>query len=128
MNLDELIKEAGKREKAIESVLRDAKCSPRIKKENMKADDLYFVRGDEEEEENGFYLVTKEFWEANHHVDDGEFGREIWDVLPKEFQQEMESYFQYYEYYENEYNPNPEKGLEILQSLGIQEVFMPSDH
>jgi hypothetical protein len=91
----------------------------------MKADDLYFMRGDEDEE-NGFYLVTKEFWEANHHIDDSEFGREIWDVLPQEFQQEMESYFQYYE----GIIPvqNPEKGLKILQSLGIQEVFMPSDH
>ena len=93
----------------------------------MKADDLYFMRGDEDEE-GGFYLVTKEFWKANHHIDDSEFGREIWDVLPEEFQQDMESHFQYYEGQVDLRWQNPEKGLEILQSLGIQEVFMPSDH
>jgi len=98
----------------------------------MKAEDLYFMRG-EEDEEGGFYLVTKEFWEANHYIDDNEMSRKFWNILPKMeidgefkpgFSQESESYFQYYEegLVQNDY-----KGLEILKSLGIKEVFMSYD-
>lgn len=101
-----------------------------------RSDDLYFLRGEPEDDGiEGFYLVKKEYWDELHCVDDSEI--DVSDVLPMwsgwdtaGFCQEMESYFCYYDA-----NPpldddhggpiaNFEKGLEILRSLGIEEVTM----
>lgn len=86
----------------------------------MVATDLFYLVDDEDG--GGFYLVEKNYWNLHKYICDNEFGKEIWKILPKRteetsgFYQTMESYFVY--------EPNPEKGLEILKSLGITEVFM----
>jgi hypothetical protein len=91
----------------------------------MKASDLYFMR-DQDDKSAGFFLVKKEYWKKNKHIDDHEFGKEIWDVLPhwqggktKGFEETAEGYFKYYEGLKERNN----KGLEIICSLGIQEVL-----
>ena len=88
----------------------------------MKAEELYFLK---DNESDGFFLVTREFWEANHCISDNELDSEVYNILPEEFCQEAESYFNYYDGKEDEDGmmvPNAEKGFEILHSLGIQEI------
>lgn len=87
----------------------------------MNPSDVYFMR---DEESDGFFLVTKEFWKQHKYIDDCELGSEVCDILPDGFSQEVESYFQYYE---GDFEENPEKGFAILQSLGIQEIVWGQD-
>ena len=92
----------------------------------MKASDLYYMKNDEG---SGFYLVLEEFWKKNQHIDDRELTAqypEIWDFLPrwtgeksKGFSEEAEGFFRYNE----GFRPKTKKGLQILDSLGIQEVI-----
>ena len=89
----------------------------------MKASDLYYMLG-EHDEGGGIWLVEKDFWEKNLHINDVSFGKEIWKILPKwdgendGFSQDMESHF---EYREGE-RQKTRKGIEFLQSLGIAQV------
>jgi hypothetical protein len=90
----------------------------------INAQDLYFLRDEEDEEGDSFYLVFKRFWEEHHCVDDDDFSADIWQLLPQwdgehnGFYQDMESHFVYMEGEESS-----SKGIAIIQSLGIEEVL-----
>jgi len=76
------------------------------------------------DEEGGIWLVEKDFWKKNLHINDVSFGKEIWKILPEwdgendGFSQDMESHFEYRE----GKRQKTRKGIEFLQSLGIQQV------
>ena len=97
----------------------------------MKPTDLYYMLNDEG---SGFYLVTKEFWKEKMHIDDSELTAqypEIWEFLPhwkgeksNGFSEEADSVAAggFFRYHEGMRNKN-KKGIQILQSLGIQQVL-----
>ena len=92
----------------------------------MKATDLYYMLNDEG---SGFYLVTKKFWNEKMYIDDRELTaqyQEIWEFLPKwkgekskGFSEEAEGFFRYHEGMRHK----TKKGIQILKSLGIQQVL-----
>jgi hypothetical protein len=88
----------------------------------VKASDLYYMK----HQDGSFFLVTKEFWKEHKHINDCHFGDEIWDVLPENLANVIDGFEQIsdscFAYYENGKKKN-KKGIEILQSLGIQEVL-----
>ena len=92
----------------------------------MKATDLYYMLNDDG---YGFFLVTKDFWKEKMCIDDNELTAqypEIFDFLPqwkddksKGFSEIAEGQFEYNEGLRRK----TKKGIQILKSLGIQQII-----